>query len=108
MRQIKSRAGTVKNFTPQMKEVINVLTEAEMTDFSSNGLVESICVQETDSGKFTLVVKLTWKEGDWFLVTRRKAVREWTSLDRLVRHIREHYGNPNFQHLIFNYLGFTK
>jgi hypothetical protein len=37
---------------------------------------------------------LTWKEGDFHLVTTRKTIREWASLDRLARHIRDNCGIP--------------
>ena len=45
-----------------------------------------------DTKLFRIYVRLSWKEGEILLVTQRKTPREWASLDRLVRHIVNHYG----------------
>lgn len=73
---------------------MNTLSEAELTDFVKNKAVKRLNIVQNESGKFQIVVNLTWKEGEWNLVTTRKTIREWASLDRLARHIRENYGIP--------------
>ena len=37
-------------------------------------------------------IDLTWRKEQLTLITARKSVREWASLDRLVAHIHEAYG----------------
>jgi hypothetical protein len=73
---------------------MNTLSEAELTDFVKNKAVKRLNIVQNESDKYRIVVNLTWKEGDWHLVTTRKTIREWASLDRLARHIRENYGIP--------------
>ncbi|MDR2031360.1 MAG: hypothetical protein LBP86_03680 [Azoarcus sp.] len=74
---------------------MNSLSNLELADFARNQAVKQLkIVQNNKSGKYRIIVKLTWKEGDWSLSTSRKTIREWASLDRLVRHIRENYGIP--------------
>lgn len=73
---------------------MNTLSEAELTDFVKNKAVRRLSIVQNEAGKYQIIVNLTWKEGDWNLVTTRKTIREWASLDRLARHIRENYGIP--------------
>ena len=73
---------------------MNTLSAAELTDFVRNKAVKRLNVVQNGVEKYQIVVNLTWKEGDWHLVTTRKTIREWASLDRLARHIRENYGIP--------------
>ncbi|CAM5531922.1 hypothetical protein ACFQ4M_19520 [Thauera mechernichensis] len=73
---------------------MNTLSEAELQDFMLNKAVKRLNIVQNDSGKYQIIVNLTWKEGDWNLLTTRKTIREWASLDRLARHIRENYGIP--------------
>lgn len=73
---------------------MNTLSEAELTDFVKNRAVKRLNIVQNESDKYQIVVNLTWKEGDWHLVTTRKTIREWASLDRLARHIRENCGIP--------------
>ena len=73
---------------------MNTLSESELQDFMLNKAVKRLNIVQTKSGKYQIIVNLTWKEGDWNLLTTRKTIREWASLDRLARHIRENYGIP--------------
>lgn len=73
---------------------MNTVSEAELTDFVKNRAVKRLNIIQNESGRYKIVVNLTWKEGDWNLVTTRKTIREWASLDRLARHIQENYGIP--------------
>ncbi|MCW8167077.1 hypothetical protein D8B22_19530 [Verminephrobacter aporrectodeae subsp. tuberculatae] len=73
---------------------MNTLNEAELTDFTKNNAVKRLCIVQSESGKYQIIVNLTWKEGEFNLITTRKTIRKWSSLDRLARHIRENYGIP--------------
>ena len=73
---------------------MNALSEAELADCVKNQAVQRLNIIESETGKWRVTVNLTWKEGSWNLLTARKTVREWASLDRLIRHIRENYGIP--------------
>lgn len=70
---------------------MNTVSESELTDFVKNKAVKKLQIVENEAGKYQIVINLTWKEGDWNLVTTRGKPREWASLDRLARHIREKY-----------------
>jgi len=70
---------------------MNAINEAELVDFVKNQAVKRLRIIQSDSGKYQTVVNLTWKDGDWQLVTTRAKPREWVSLDRLARHICEKY-----------------
>lgn len=65
--------------------------EAELVDFVKNGAVKQLNIIKTKSGRFSIAVVLTWKDGIWELVTSRKTPREWVSLDRLILHIEHKY-----------------
>ena len=49
------------------------------TDFVKNKAVKRLNIVQSESGKYQIVVNLTWKEGEWNLVTTRKTIREWAS-----------------------------
>lgn len=70
---------------------LNTITEAELIDFMKNDAVKQLNVTQTQNGKYRIDVKLSWKMGNWHLVTSRGKVRAWVSLDRLQKHIREKY-----------------
>lgn len=70
---------------------MNTVTEAELKDFVQNGAVKSLHIKRVASGSYQLTVNLNWKKGDFHLVTSRKTVREWVSLDRLANHINKTY-----------------
>lgn len=72
----------------------NTLSEAELADAVRNSAIQQLTIVQIQSDKYRIVANLTWKEGDFYLVTTRKTVREWASLDRLIRHIRDSYGTP--------------
>lgn len=70
---------------------MNTISDAELADFLKNKAVRRLNVIQNDVGKYLIVVTLTWKKGDWKLITTRGKPREWASLDRLTGHIREQY-----------------
>lgn len=71
---------------------MHTLSESELCDAVRNRAVQRLTIRQTETGKFQIVVALTWKEGEINLVTARKNIREWASLDRLARHITDNYG----------------
>lgn len=71
---------------------MNAIHESELEDAGRNKAIKRLRIAQQRTGKFGIVVNLTWKEGDFTLVTQRKNVREWASLDRLSTHIQENYG----------------
>lgn len=73
---------------------MNTLSEAELKDFFRNRAVKQLYIVQNGSGEYHLAVTLTWKEGVWKLLTSRRTIREWASLDRLALHIRKKYGIP--------------
>ena len=70
---------------------MNTISDRELADNVKNGAVKEFRIVQNVAGKYEIVVKLAWKEGEVVLQSQRKKAREWASLDRLVRHIRENY-----------------
>ena len=76
------------------KVFIGTISESEIEDAGRNKAIKKLDIVQQQNGKFGIVVTLTWKEGKFTLITQRKNVREWVSLDRLSHHIQEAYGPP--------------
>ena len=74
-----------------MKSNKNTISEAELADFVRNNAVRKLRIGQTPDGAYEIFATLTWKEGDWQVVTARRKPKNWASLDRLARHIREKY-----------------
>lgn len=72
---------------------MNHITEADLKDMVGNNAVKQMTIQQTKDRKYTVMVNLTWKSGDIVLFSTRNAPREWASLDRLLTHIQNNYGN---------------
>ena len=73
---------------------MNVISEAELMDFMQNQAVKRLHIVQNEIGHYQIIVTVTWKKGDWQLVTTRGKPRQWASLDRLARHIREKHDGP--------------
>ncbi|CAA9890775.1 conserved hypothetical protein [Candidatus Methylobacter favarea] len=86
----------------------NTITEAELTDFFINKVVKRLTIVQTKESTYKIVVNLTWKEGDYTLVTTRKTPREWVSLDRLIKHMREKYKSHKLIRITLILLNETK
>jgi hypothetical protein len=71
---------------------MSTISESDLIDCVRNKAVKKLHIIQDPNGKFRIVVNLTWKEGDFDLITTRRKPREWASLDRLARHIQENYG----------------
>ena len=71
---------------------MHTIFEAEIEDAGRNRAIKKLQLVQNARRKFEVIVNLTWKEGDFTLVTQRKNIREWVSLDRLSLHIQENYG----------------
>lgn len=69
----------------------NKISESELNDYFQNKAVKKLHIVQCEGGGYRTVVNLTWKEGDFEVITTRGKPREWASLDRLARHIQEKY-----------------
>lgn len=70
---------------------MNTITESEMLDFVKNQAVKSMEIIQSPDKQYRILITLTWKEGDWNVVTTRGKLKEWASLDRLALHITEKF-----------------
>ncbi|MEJ7807173.1 MAG: hypothetical protein WKG03_14770 [Telluria sp.] len=68
------------------------ITERELDVAGENRAIERLRIQQLDNGKFSLIVKLSWRNTEQTLITQRKKVRGWVNLGLLLEHIKEHYG----------------
>ena len=67
------------------------ITERELDVAGANRVIERLRIQQLDNGRFSLIVKLTWRETEQTLISQRKKVRGWVSLGLLLEYIKKHY-----------------
>ena len=67
------------------------IEEAELVEFVKTKAVREINIVQAPSKKYRIVTKLNWKDGAFLLVSYRKRVREWSTLDTLIRYLRDTY-----------------
>ena len=82
---------------------MNSISEAEVQKLGKRGALDSITVVRSAAGAYSVMVKPFFEVESQAVTTSRKSVREWKSLDRLMRHIHEHYGQPIFNQLVLTY-----
>lgn len=70
---------------------MNPISESELVLVMRSKAVRNLHIIQTDEGKYRVIVNLTNQEEALELVTFRKTRREWASLDRLAKHMREKY-----------------
>ena len=70
------------------------ISETDRAISVKNKAVRNFIITQNANGKFQITIELTWRREILKLMTARKTVREWVSLDRLVAHIHEAYGTP--------------
>jgi len=68
------------------------ISEIELAISVKNKVVRNFIITQTTGGRYQITIDLTWRKEQLTLITARKSVREWASLDRLVAHIHEAYG----------------
>jgi hypothetical protein len=71
---------------------MSTILDAELADCVRNNAVTELHIVQQQNKKFIVEVLLTWKDGPTTLITQRKEIREWASVDRLIAHIQENYG----------------
>jgi hypothetical protein len=76
----------LEGFSPE--EDMNKITELQWKDYAHNDTVTETKLVNTKHG-YVIVVKLTWKGGEWVVHTIRNKPRYWVSLDRLIQHVRK-------------------
>lgn len=75
----------------KVSDLRNSVKESEIVSFVENKSVNSFQIVQTESETFHIVITIIEKSGEFNLITTRGRKREWVSLDRLSRHIREVY-----------------
>lgn len=68
-------------------DITGTYTEAELADFLEHKVVQKLSIVQLGLDRYELIMSLTWKPGNWRIITLRKTPREWSSLDRLTKHI---------------------
>lgn len=69
----------------------DTITESELTLLAKGGGVARLLVRQTEQGKYRVFACVNYQAAPLALTTFRKGVREWASLDRLVKHAQEVY-----------------
>jgi hypothetical protein len=70
---------------------MNAINESELVLVVRGKALKTMHIDQTKEGKFRITVILNSQEEKLELVTFRKTPREWSSLDRLVKHIQQKY-----------------
>ena len=68
------------------------ITGRELDVAGENRAIERLRIQQLDNGRYSLIVKLTWRDAELTLITQRKKIRGWANLGLLLEHIKDHYG----------------
>lgn len=76
-----------------MHTIQQFITEAELLLAIQYRAIKRLRIEETENESYITHVLLTKEEDEKTLITQRKHPREWASLDRLIKHIRNNYGN---------------
>lgn len=64
------------------------IDEQQLYEYAANKVITLIKIFETDDGNFSVVVTLSWREGDCILTSARKSPRTWASLNTLVKYLK--------------------
>lgn len=64
------------------------IDENQLEEYAANNAIRQYILREMADQKFSLVVFLTWKEGENVLYNARKQPRGWPNLNTLVGYIR--------------------
>lgn len=83
--------------------VERTITEAELAAAVFNRAVKKIDIASNFRGHFELTVTLIKKEGEHQLITTRNTVKEWVSLDRLYKHLRDDMGLDQYLNFSFTF-----
>ena len=68
-------------------EITGTYTEAELADFLEHKVVQKLLIVQLGIDRYEVIMSLNWKPGNWRIITLRKKPREWSSLDRLTKHL---------------------
>lgn len=68
------------------------ISESQLVFVVRSDALRQLRITQNELGNFLVAVQLNNQDGWHELVTFRKKPREWASLDRLAKHIREKYG----------------
>lgn len=79
------------------------ITEAELAAAVFSRAVKKINIDTNYRGHFELTVTLIKKEGEHQLITTRNTVKEWVSLDRLYKHLRDDMGLDQYLNFSFTF-----
>ena len=71
---------------------MNTISESELALVAKTRALKRMNIIQTEAGRYRVIVNLNNQEDELELVTFRKTTREWSSLDRLIKHIQEKYG----------------
>lgn len=70
--------------------------EKDLRDAALNRAIESIrAVKVEGESGYTILITLTWKQGENVLLNQLHKPRIWKSIDRFLEHISSYYQNPD-------------
>ncbi len=71
---------------------MSTLSESELVSLAKRKVISTMLIRQNQKWHYEIYVSLYYRKGELALSTYRKTKREWVSLDRLAKHIQEHYG----------------
>lgn len=75
----------------KVSDLRSSIKESEVISFVKNDTVNQFQIIQTERETYNIVIIVSSKTEELNLITTRGRKREWVSLDRLSRHIREVY-----------------
>ena len=66
-----------------------IIVESLMFEYLKNKAVKRISIEETPHGTYIVSVRLPWKVEEMRVVTARKKIKEWASMDSLIRRLKK-------------------
>ena len=66
------------------------ITNEYLSDMLVNYAIRRITLVEDEKGKWQIVVVANWRAGELYVVTHRGGIRSWSSIDRLLKHLKKY------------------
>lgn len=67
---------------------MHAIDEQQLIEYATNNAITIIKIKEVADSHYSLLVTLSWREGDCILTSARKSPRVWASLNTLAKYLK--------------------
>jgi hypothetical protein len=67
---------------------MHAIDEQQLNEYAANNVITLIKIKEVADNHFSLLVTLSWREGDCILTSARKSPRVWASLNTMAKYLK--------------------